>query len=161
MKSSLFIFPCMFVASLPSCSRRSSTGISLSVPRVKNNIGSGAFQSCALSLWNNLPLSVHSAILKTHLFDWASPLWHRHTWQPIDAMELFHQFCYWTLIQLSHHWAWHCQGYWTLIDWLIKYRFSTGDLAVVKDAIVQDAQASRILITNNLSQRGLGDHVKF
>ena len=47
----------------------------LSVLRVKVNAGARAFHSCALSLWNNLPLSVCSATsvaifrkhLKTHL----------------------------------------------------------------------------------------------
>ena len=69
----------MLVASLPSRSLRSNNDNSLSVPRVKTNTGARAFHSCAPSLWNNLPLSVHSAIsiatfkkyLKTHLFDLA------------------------------------------------------------------------------------------
>ena len=68
----------MLAASLPSHSLRLNEGISLSVPRVKTNTGARVFHSCApLSLWNNLPLSVHSTIsyvtfkkhLKTHLFD--------------------------------------------------------------------------------------------
>ena len=83
-KNILFIFTPMLVASLPSCSVRSSNGISLSVPRyrVKTNTGAGALHSCALSLWNNLPPSVHSTIevatfkthLKIHLLDLAFPL---------------------------------------------------------------------------------------
>ena len=73
----------MLATSLPSHSLRSKNDNSLSVPRVKTNIGARAFHSCAPSLWNNLPLSVCSAIsvvtfrkhLKTHLFDWAlSPI---------------------------------------------------------------------------------------
>ena len=56
---------------LPSHSPRSNKGISLSVPRVKTNSGARAFHSCAPSLWNNLPLSVRSAIsvaaFKKHL----------------------------------------------------------------------------------------------
>ena len=64
-----------------SCSLRSNNGISLLVPRVKTNAGARAFHSCAPSLWNNLPLSVHSATagatfkrcFKTHLFDLAFP----------------------------------------------------------------------------------------
>ena len=64
-------------ASLSSRSLRSNKGIHLSVSRVKTNTGTSAFHSCAPSPWNNLPLSVHSAIavatfkehLKTHLFD--------------------------------------------------------------------------------------------
>ena len=71
----------MLATSLPSCSLRSSKGISLSVPRVKINTVARAFHSYATSLWNNLPLSVRSAIslatfkkyLKTHLFDVAFP----------------------------------------------------------------------------------------
>ena len=67
----------MLAASLPSHSLRSNKGISLSVPRVKTNSGARAFHSCAPSLWNNLPLSVRSAIsvvaFKKHLFDLAFP----------------------------------------------------------------------------------------
>ena len=71
----------MLAASTPSCSLRSNNDNSLSVPRVKTNTGARAFQSCAPSLWNNLPLSVHSAssvatfkkYLKTHLLDLAFP----------------------------------------------------------------------------------------
>ena len=71
----------MLAVSLPSHLLRSNEGISLSVPRVNSNSGDRAFHSCAPSLWNNLPLSVHSATsvaafkthLKTHLFDLAFP----------------------------------------------------------------------------------------
>ena len=63
--------------SLPSRSLRSNRGITLSVSRIRTNTGARAFSSCAPSLWNNLPLSVHSATsvatfrkrLKTYLFD--------------------------------------------------------------------------------------------
>ena len=66
---------------LPSRSLRSNRGITLSIPRIKTNTGVRAFSSCALSLWNNLPLSVRSASsvatfrrhLKTYLFDLAFP----------------------------------------------------------------------------------------
>ena len=69
----------MLAASIPFRSLRSNNDNSLSVPRVNTNTGVRAFHSCAPSLWNNLPLSVHSAIsvstfkkyLKTHLFDLA------------------------------------------------------------------------------------------
>ena len=69
----------MLAASIPSRSVRSNNDNSLSVPRVKTNIGARAFHSCAPSLWNELPLSVRSAssvatfkkYLKTHLFDLA------------------------------------------------------------------------------------------
>ena len=71
----------MLAASIPSRSLRSNNDNSLSVPRVKTNTGARAFHSCAPSLWNNLPLSVRSAIsvatfkkyLKTHLFYSAFP----------------------------------------------------------------------------------------
>ena len=49
---------------------------------------------------------------------WPFPLRHWHTRHPLDAMELFHQFCYWTLIRLSRHWVWHCQGYWSYRNWM-------------------------------------------
>ena len=66
---------------IPSRSLRSNNDNSLLVPRLKTNTGARAFHSCAPSLWNNLPLSVRSAILiatfkkhlKTHLFDLAFP----------------------------------------------------------------------------------------
>ena len=69
----------MLATSIPSRSLRSNNDNSLSVPMVKTNAGARAFHSCAPSLWNNLPLSVRSAIsvatfmkyLKTHLFDLA------------------------------------------------------------------------------------------
>ena len=71
----------VLAASIPSRSLRSGNDNSLSVPRVKTNTGARAFQSCAPSLWNNLPLSVCLAssvatlkkYLKTHLFDLAFP----------------------------------------------------------------------------------------
>ena len=67
----------MLAPSLPSRSQRSNKGISLLFSGVNTNTGARAFHSCALYLWNNLPLSVCSAIsvatskkhLKTHLFD--------------------------------------------------------------------------------------------
>ena len=48
----------LIAISLPSRSLRSNRGITLSIPRIKTNTGARAFSSCALSLWNNLPLSV-------------------------------------------------------------------------------------------------------
>ena len=65
----------MFAPSLPSL--RSSKGIGLSVPRIETNTATRGSHSCALSLWNNLLLSVCSAISvatfkkhpKTYLFD--------------------------------------------------------------------------------------------
>ena len=71
----------LIAISLPSRSLRSNRGITLAIPRIKTNNGARAFSSCAPSLWNNLPLSVHSATsvatfrrrLKTYLFDLASP----------------------------------------------------------------------------------------
>ena len=69
----------LIAISLPSRSLRSNRGITLSIPRIKTNTGVRAFSSCAPSLWNNLPLSVHPATsvatfrrrLKTSLFDLA------------------------------------------------------------------------------------------
>ena len=69
----------MLAASLPSRSLRSNNDNSRSVHRVKTSTGVRAIHSRALSLWNNLPLSVHSANsvatfkkhLKTHPFDLA------------------------------------------------------------------------------------------
>ena len=74
-------FHFMLAPSLPSCSLRSNNKNSLSVLRVKTNTGARAFHSCAPSLWDNLSLSVHSAVsvatfkkhLKTHPFDLAFP----------------------------------------------------------------------------------------
>ena len=71
----------LIATSIPSRSLRSNRGIALSVPRFRTNTGTRAFSSCAPSLWNNLPLAVHSATLvatfrrrlKTYLFDLASP----------------------------------------------------------------------------------------
>ena len=51
----------LIATSLPSRSLRSNRGITLSVPRINTNTGTRAFSSCIPSLWNNLPLSVHSA----------------------------------------------------------------------------------------------------
>ena len=92
----------MLAASIPSRSLRSNNDNSLSVPRIKTNTGARTFHSCTPSLWNNLPLSVRSAIsvvtfkkyLKTHLFDLASPP-HRYLnspW-PVDVTEPFSRFC--------------------------------------------------------------------
>ena len=53
---------------------------------------------------------------------WPFPHRHWHARWPVDVTELFLWFCCWTLIRLSHHWVWLCQGYWpyrSLIDWLI------------------------------------------
>ena len=49
---------------------------------------------------------------------------HRHARWPVDVAELFLQFCCWTLIRLSRHWAWLCRGYWcyrSFIDWLLDW----------------------------------------
>ena len=74
-------FHSMLAPSFPFHSLRSSKGISLPVPGVKINTCTRAFHCCAPPLWNNLPLSVCSAIsiatfkkrLKTHVFDLAFP----------------------------------------------------------------------------------------
>ena len=54
------------------------------------------------------------------------PFPHRccHSTWPLDATELFPRVCCWTLIWLSHHWAWRRRGYWryrSLIEWLIDW----------------------------------------
>ena len=90
----------MLATSIPSRSLRSNNDNSLSVPRVKTNTGARAFHCCAPSLWNNLPLSVRSAIsfatfkryLKTHLFDLAFPHRYHHSPWPVDVTELFPWF---------------------------------------------------------------------
>ena len=54
---------------------------------------------------------------------WPFSLRHWHTRQAVSAMELLHQYCFWTLIRLSRHWVWLRQGYWSkrnLIDWFIE-----------------------------------------
>ena len=75
MKNSLFIFtPCM--PPLPSRLLRSNKGNSLSLGSRPSQL-QGHFTLVLLSLWNSLPLSIHSAIpvatfkkhLKTHLFE--------------------------------------------------------------------------------------------
>ena len=71
----------LIAISLPSRSLRSNRGITLSITRIKTDTGARAFSSCAPSLWNNPPLSVHSTTsvatsrrrLKTYLFDLAFP----------------------------------------------------------------------------------------
>ena len=85
----------LIATSLPSRSLRSNRGITLSIPRIRTNTGARAFSSCAPSLWNNLPLSVHSATsiaifrrrLKTYLFDLAFPRRHRCAQRPVDVTE--------------------------------------------------------------------------
>ena len=129
----------MLAASLPSHSLRSNNDNSLSVARFKTNTGARAFLSGTPSLWNNLPLSVRSAIsvatFKNQYWrhiSWSFPHRYRHTWWPVDVTELFLRFCCWTLIWLSRHWAWLCRDIgaietwfidW-LIDWLIDWNVS-------------------------------------
>ena len=51
---------------------------------------------------------------------WPFPHRYCHSPWPVDVTELFPRFCCWTLIWLSHHWAWLRRGYWryrSLIDW--------------------------------------------
>ena len=114
--------------SLPSHSLRSSKGITLLVPRVKTNTGARAVHylfgttCCCLSV-QPFQLVPSRDIWRHISLTWPPP--HPRQWyirQPVDAMELFHRFCCWTLIHLSHHWAWLRWGYWSnrnLIDWLI------------------------------------------
>ena len=95
------VYPCPITAiSFTNFKQRNSS------VRVKIGTGARAFHTCAWSLWNNLLLSVCSAISlatfpetseDTSLGLGLSP---QHTPQTIDVMELFHQFCCWTLIWL-------------------------------------------------------------
>ena len=131
MKNSLLVFTlCLPYHSHP-IHWYQNKGNNLSVPRVKTNTctGARALQSCDLSLWNNLPLFVCSAIsvatlekhFKKHHFDFAFPHRHRHAQWPVDVTELFLWFCCLTPIQLSCRWAWFHQGYWhyrNFTDWL-------------------------------------------
>ena len=122
----------MLAASIPSHLLKSNNDNSLSVPRVKTSTGARAFHSCAPSLWNNLPMSVHSAIscatfknIWRHFsLTWPFPERYHYPPWPVDVTELFPRFCCSTLIWLSGHWAWHRRGYWCyrrLIDWLIDW----------------------------------------
>ena len=61
----------------------------------------------------------------TSLWPWPFPHRYLQARWPVDVMELFPRFCCWTLIRLSHRWAWLCRAYWryrSLIDWLIMKR---------------------------------------
>ena len=106
----------------------------LLVPMVKTNTGAMAFRSCAPSLWNNLTLGVRpfsylncnlqETSQNTSLWLGLSPHAHQHAWWPVDVMELLRRLYCWTLIRMSRHWAWLCQGYWryrNLFDWLIDW----------------------------------------
>ena len=112
----------MLTPSLPSRSLRSSNGISLSVPRVKTNTGARAFHSLEKSC-RCLSIQPFQLLPSRDTLD----LGHRHTWchgccAGVDATELFHRFCSWTLIRLSRHWAWPRRVYWryrSLIDWFL------------------------------------------
>ena len=52
---------------------------------------------------------------------WLFPHRYWHARWTVDVMELFLQFCCWTLIRLSRHWAWLCRGYWRYRNWLINW----------------------------------------
>ena len=122
----------MIAAQLPSCSLRSNND-NRSVPKVKTNTGARDFHSCArlfgttshcLSFqpFQLLPLR---KIWRNISFTWPFPHRYSHAPWPVDVTELFPQFCCWTMIRLSHHWAWLRRGYWRcrgLIDWLIDKR---------------------------------------
>ena len=127
----------MLVTSLPSHSLRSNNRISLSVLRVKTNTEAWGFSVlCPIPLEQPptvCPCSaISTEIFRKHLNTCISLTWpvppcgHQHTWWPVDVIELLCWFCCWSLIQLSRHWAWLCQGYWhyrNLIDRLIDCLF--------------------------------------
>ena len=92
----------MLATSIPSHSLTLNNDDSLSVPRFKTNTGARAFHSCAPSLWNNLLLSVRSAIsvatflrnIRRHIsLTWPFPHRYLHARWPVDVMELFPRFC--------------------------------------------------------------------
>ena len=120
---------CLLAASLASRSLRSNNDNSFSISRVKTNTDARAFHSCAPPLWNNLSLSVRSAISSwRHIaLTWPFPHRYRHAQWPVDVTELFPRFCCWTLIRLSRYWAWLRRAYWRyrkLIYWLIDWSMS-------------------------------------
>ena len=65
-----------------------------------------AFHSHAPSLWNNVPLSVRSAvsvptlrnIRRRNSSTWPCPNRYRHAWWPVDVTALSSRFCCWTLV---------------------------------------------------------------
>ena len=72
------------------------------------NLNGTIFTWPLLGYWNNFPNSL--------AISW--PIW------PVDVTELFPRVCCWTLIRLSHHWAYLHWGYWcyrSLIDWSIDW----------------------------------------
>ena len=105
------------------------------------------FYSCAPSLWNNLTLSVYSASsvttfkihLKTSLWIGLCAIDTPHTRWPVDITELLHQFCCWTPIWLSCHWAWLCWGYWCcrnlIVCWNRRRKLTLWAISNIKPSI--------------------------
>ena len=119
--------------SLPSRSLRSNKGISMSVPRVKTNTDAGYF-TLVLHLFGTTTscLSIQpiqllpSRNISRHIsLTWPFPHRHRHAQWPVDVTKLFLRFCCWTLIQLSHCWAWLRQGYWHYRNFTNWYNIET------------------------------------
>ena len=114
----------MLAASLPSETLRSNKGITQMVLRVKTNTGMRAFHSCTTSIWNNLLLSVHSAISTTIFRNVsnASSLWLGLSTIDVPDGPLILRKCRWTVSRLSQHCHRLRRGYWcywNFIDWLI------------------------------------------
>ena len=114
----------MLAAPLASRSLRSNNNNSLSVPRVKTITGTRGFHSCAPFIWNNLPVSVHSAVsvdtVDTSLWIGLYPIDTGMLDGPLMLRKCVLDFA------VEHwfgHWAWLCWRYWryrSLIDWLIE-----------------------------------------
>ena len=104
----------MLAASLLSRSLRSNRGISLSVSRVETNSGARAFHSCVPSFWNNLPLSVRSAIsvaafkkhLKTCVWPSFSPIVISTPDDQLMLRNCLIDFAFEHRFGLTCHWAW-------------------------------------------------------
>ncbi len=91
----------ILTVSIPARSLRHNKGTLLKVPRMKSKTGTRAFQSCAPTLWNSLPLTMHSAnssstfwkLLKTHLFRLSSYtiISSKHRWPAEGQDQEMHQ----------------------------------------------------------------------
>ena len=90
------------------------------IPRVQTITGARAFHSCtplfgrtshSLSM-QPLQLKPSGSVSSRMSSTWPFPRRHQHTQWPVDVMELLHQFCCWSLIRLSCHWALLRQDYW-------------------------------------------------
>ena len=122
------------IASTPSRSPRSNNN-SLLVTRVKTNTGARAFHSC-VSLQQPVavcPFSHFSYYLLRNIWKHISLTWpflhsYCHSPWPVDVMEQLDRIRCWTLIRLSHHWAWLHRGYGAIEVWLIDWYVARSQL---------------------------------